>query len=93
MLTISTNIAILHIKCICINNLHDINVLLCMFKIISNVCRTPMCQEGYLIDMSRKSWAETPTNVKEDYGEEYFNAFLQVIRNASKSARPQVTEV
>nr|KAG5713568.1 hypothetical protein BaRGS_024616 [Batillaria attramentaria] len=55
--------------------------------------RTPITQEEYLINLNRKSWAETPTEVKADYGEEYFNAFLQNITCQMKRARPNVEEV
>ena len=50
-------------------------------------------QEEYLINMNRKSWAETPSAVKDDYGEEYFNAFLQNMTHQMKRARPNVDEV
>ena len=55
--------------------------------------RTPIVQEEYLINMNRKSWAETPSAVKDDYGEEYFNAFLQNMTHQMKRARPNVDEV
>ncbi|KAL8566132.1 hypothetical protein ACOMHN_005108 [Nucella lapillus] len=55
--------------------------------------RTPIVQEEYLINLNRKSWAETPSAVKEDYGEEYFNAFLQNMTQQMKRARPNVEEV
>ncbi|XP_041363765.1 17-beta-hydroxysteroid dehydrogenase type 6-like [Gigantopelta aegis] len=55
--------------------------------------RTPISQEGYLIDMNRKSWAETPTDVKNDYGEEYFESFLENITKQMRRARPNVDEV
>lgn len=43
--------------------------------------------------MNRKSWAETPSAVKDDYGEEYFNAFLQNMSHQMKRARPNLEEV
>ena len=55
--------------------------------------RTPIVEEEYLINMNRKSWAETPSAVKDDYGEEYFNAFLQNMTHQMKRARPNVDEV
>lgn len=55
--------------------------------------RTPIVQEEYLISQNRKSWAETPTAIKEDYGEEYFNAFLKNMMCQMKRARPNVEEV
>ncbi|KAK6165160.1 hypothetical protein SNE40_023604 [Patella caerulea] len=55
--------------------------------------RTPISSEEYLIDMNRKSWAETPKDIKNDYGEEYFDAFLQNITQQMKRARPHVHEV
>lgn len=55
--------------------------------------RTPIASEQYLIDSNRKSWAETPKEVKEVYGEEYFDAFLKTISSQMKRARENVEEV
>ncbi|KAK7113181.1 retinol dehydrogenase 16-like [Littorina saxatilis] len=55
--------------------------------------RTPITQEEYLINSNRKSWAETPSAIKDDYGEEYFAAFLQNMTHQMKRARPNVHEV
>jgi NAD(P)-dependent dehydrogenase (short-subunit alcohol dehydrogenase family) len=55
--------------------------------------KTPITQESYLIDHNRKSWAETPTEVRADYGEEYFDTFLKQITLSLKQARPNVQEV
>nr|KAG5713567.1 hypothetical protein BaRGS_024615 [Batillaria attramentaria] len=45
------------------------------------------------IDSNKRSWSETPTDIKEDYGEEYFNEALTKIRNSFDRARDQVDEV
>ncbi|ESP03965.1 hypothetical protein LOTGIDRAFT_110173, partial [Lottia gigantea] len=55
--------------------------------------RTPIANENYLIDQNRKSWAETPKEIRNDYGDEYFDAFLQNITDQMKRARPHVHEV
>ncbi|KAJ8318543.1 hypothetical protein KUTeg_003634 [Tegillarca granosa] len=55
--------------------------------------KTPIASEKYLIDSNRKSWAETPKEVKEVYGEEYFDAFLKTISSQMKRARANVDEV
>ncbi|KAK0058103.1 17-beta-hydroxysteroid dehydrogenase type 6 [Biomphalaria pfeifferi] len=55
--------------------------------------KTPITYENYLIDRNRKSWAETPTDVRADYGEEYFDAFLKQVKISLKQARPNVMEV
>lgn len=43
--------------------------------------------------MNRKNWAETPTEIKEDYGQEYFDAFLKTLKDHVNNARPNVDEV
>ncbi|OWF35222.1 17-beta-hydroxysteroid dehydrogenase type 6-like [Mizuhopecten yessoensis] len=55
--------------------------------------KTPIAATDYLIDTNRKSWAETPTEVKDVYGEEYFDAFLKNIEGQMKRARSNVEEV
>ncbi|CAG5126705.1 unnamed protein product [Candidula unifasciata] len=55
--------------------------------------KTPITHENYLIDHNRKSWAETPTDVREDYGEEYFDVFLKQVALSLRQARPKVQEV
>lgn len=55
--------------------------------------KTPIAATDYLIDTNRKSWAETPTEVKDVYGEEYFDAFLKSIEGQMKRARSNVDEV
>lgn len=55
--------------------------------------KTPITLENYLIDKNRKSWAETPTDVRADYGEEYFDAFLKQVAVSLRQARPNVMEV
>ncbi|XP_046339272.1 D-beta-hydroxybutyrate dehydrogenase, mitochondrial-like [Haliotis rufescens] len=67
----------------------DVNVI----TIEPGLYRTPIASENYLIDMNRKSWAETPKEVKNDYGEEYFDAFLENITQQMKRARPNTNEV
>ncbi|KAK3608185.1 hypothetical protein CHS0354_039199 [Potamilus streckersoni] len=55
--------------------------------------KTPISETDNLINMNRKSWSETPTEVKDVYGEEYFDAFLKNITEQMKRARPNVNEV
>lgn len=55
--------------------------------------RTPIADRNYLEEQNRKSWSETPPEVKEVYGEEYFDAFLTNIGEQMKRARPNVNEV
>ncbi|KAL5018574.1 hypothetical protein ScPMuIL_004296 [Solemya velum] len=55
--------------------------------------RTPITSEDYLINLNRKSWAETPTEIKNDYGEEYFDAFLKNMSEHVRRARSNVSEV
>ncbi|RUS85641.1 hypothetical protein EGW08_006587 [Elysia chlorotica] len=55
--------------------------------------KTPITYEDYLIDHNRKSWAETPTEVRKDYGEEYFDVFLKQVQLSLKQARPNLLEV
>ncbi|GFR73835.1 D-beta-hydroxybutyrate dehydrogenase, mitochondrial [Elysia marginata] len=55
--------------------------------------KTPICYADNLINHNKKSWAETPTEVKKDYGEEYFDAFLKQVTISLKQARPNVLEV
>uniref|UniRef100_A0A0B7BBX8 Uncharacterized protein n=1 Tax=Arion vulgaris TaxID=1028688 RepID=A0A0B7BBX8_9EUPU len=55
--------------------------------------KTNITDDHYLIDLNRKSWAETPTEVREDYGEEYFDTFLKQVTISLKQARPNVQEV
>ncbi|XP_064595490.1 17-beta-hydroxysteroid dehydrogenase type 6-like [Liolophura sinensis] len=55
--------------------------------------RTPISSPDYLVDMNRKNWAETPTEIKEDYGQEYFDAFLKNLKAHVNNARPNVDEV
>lgn len=55
--------------------------------------KTPIASEEYLITQNRKSWAETPSEIKEVYGEEYFESFLETITSQMKRARSNVEEV
>ena len=55
--------------------------------------RTPIAGTNYLKDYNMKSWAETPTEVKDDYGEEYFDTFLKEMEKALEMARPNLNEV
>ena len=55
--------------------------------------RTPIASEEYLINQNRKSWAETPSEIKDVYGEEYFESFLDTITCQMKRARSNVEEV
>jgi len=56
-------------------------------------CRTPISETGYLEQQNRKSWSETPTEVKDAYGDEYFDAFLKNIGTQMERAKPNVDEV
>ncbi|BFZ17507.1 hypothetical protein BsWGS_20557 [Bradybaena similaris] len=55
--------------------------------------KTAITQESYLIDHNQKSWSQTPTEVRADYGEEYFDVFLKQMSLSLKQARPNVQEV
>lgn len=55
--------------------------------------KTPIASEEYLITQNRKSWAETPSEIKDVYGEEYFESFLETITSQMKRARSNVEEV
>ncbi|XP_076072648.1 17-beta-hydroxysteroid dehydrogenase type 6-like [Mytilus galloprovincialis] len=55
--------------------------------------KTPIASEEYLITQNRKSWAETPSEIKDVYGEEYFESFLDTISKQMKRARSNVEEV
>jgi len=55
--------------------------------------KTPIAGTNYLKDYNMKSWAETPTEVKDDYGEEYFDTFLKEMEKALEMARPNLNEV
>lgn len=55
--------------------------------------RTPIVESDYLINANRRSWAETPSEVKEVYGEEYFDAFCKSISLHMRRARSNVGEV
>lgn len=66
-----------------------------MNKLTSSIflSSTPIVESDYLINANRKSWAETPSEVKEVYGEEYFDAFCQSITTHMRRARSNVGEV
>ncbi|PVD37668.1 hypothetical protein C0Q70_00267 [Pomacea canaliculata] len=55
--------------------------------------RTHIAMADPYIDANKKSWSKTPTDIREDYGEEYFDAALTKIRASLEKARPQVDEV
>lgn len=55
--------------------------------------KTPISETGYLEAQNRKSWSETPTEVKEAYGDEYFDAFLENIGTQMKRAKSNINEV
>lgn len=63
------------------------------YNILNFHSRTPIAETGYLEAQNRKSWSETPTEVKEAYGDEYFDAFLENIGMQMKRARPNIDEV
>ena len=58
-----------------------------------SVFRTPISQTDYLVEQNRRSWSETPTEVKDVYGEEYFDAFLDNITAQMDRAKSNVNEV
>lgn len=65
-------------------------------KIISlsvNCSRTPISETVYLEQQNRKSWSETPTEIKEAYGDEYFDAFIKNIGVQMERAKSNVDEV
>ena len=55
--------------------------------------RTPIAQPDYLVQQNRKSWSETPTEVKDVYGDEYFDAFIDNISQQMQRAKSNVSEV
>ncbi|KAK3090274.1 hypothetical protein FSP39_010569, partial [Pinctada imbricata] len=55
--------------------------------------KTPIAETDHLLTATRKSWAETPIEVKEVYGEEYFDAFCRSITKQMMRARSNVNEV
>ncbi|XP_076448956.1 short-chain dehydrogenase/reductase family 9C member 7-like [Babylonia areolata] len=55
--------------------------------------KTPIATADAYIHWNRQSWSQTPTDVKEDYGEEYFDAAMSKIRDSMGRARDQVEEV
>lgn len=55
--------------------------------------KTPISETSYLEAQNRKSWSETPTEVKEAYGDEYFDAFLKNIGVQMQRAKPNINEV
>lgn len=54
-------------------------------------CRTPI-SANVSSDTARR-WANTPTDIKEVYGEEYFKEFQSLIHSQMKRARNNVEEV
>lgn len=58
-----------------------------------NCFRTPISETGYLEQQNRKSWSETPTEIKEAYGDEYFDAFIKNIGIQMERAKSNVDEV
>ena len=60
---------------------------------LSRNFRTPIATADAYISWNKRSWSETPTDVKEDYGEEYFDAAMTKIRDSMGRARAQVEEV
>lgn len=64
-----------------------------LYKILNIHSRTPISETGYLEAQNRKSWSETPTEVKEAYGDDYFDAFLENIDLQMKRAKPNIDEV
>ena len=66
--------------------------LIAMFCLCKNY-RTPIAEVKLLEEQNRKSWSETPTDVKEAYGEEYFDDFLHNIGKHMDRAKPNVNEV
>ena len=58
-----------------------------------HVFRTPISQPDYLVEQNRKSWSETPTEVKDVYGDEYFDAFIDNIALQMQRAKSNVGEV
>ena len=65
----------------------------CIILLFSFVFRTPISQTDYLVEQNRKSWSETPTEVKEVYGDEYFDAFIDNISVQMERAKSNVGEV
>ncbi|KAL4239934.1 hypothetical protein ACF0H5_000730 [Mactra antiquata] len=55
--------------------------------------KTPISETKYLADQNRKSWSETPTEVKDAYGDEYFDAFLKNIDTQMQRAKSNISEV
>lgn len=59
----------------------------------SFLCRTPISETDYLVEQNRRSWSETPTEVKDVYGDEYFDAFIDNISVQMQRAKSNVGEV
>ncbi|XP_052266737.1 short-chain dehydrogenase/reductase family 9C member 7-like isoform X1 [Dreissena polymorpha] len=55
--------------------------------------KTPIAESNLLEQQNRKSWSETPPEVKDAYGDEYFDAFLKNINVQMKRAIPDTTHV
>ncbi|WAQ97307.1 DR9C7-like protein [Mya arenaria] len=55
--------------------------------------KTPISEKNVLEQQNRKSWSETPPEIKEAYGDEYFDAFIHNIDNQMKRAIPNTTYV
>lgn len=55
--------------------------------------KTPISETEYLEAQNRKSWSETPTEIKDAYGDEYFDAFLKNIGVQMQRAKPNIDEV
>ncbi|GAB1598601.1 retinol dehydrogenase 7-like [Argonauta hians] len=55
--------------------------------------RTSLINEDFIENKTRKSWAETPKDITDVYGEEYFDSFLKTIKKQMQKARSNVYEV
>ncbi|XP_014781652.1 short-chain dehydrogenase/reductase family 9C member 7 [Octopus bimaculoides] len=55
--------------------------------------KTPIVNEDSIEDKNRKCWAETPKDITDVYGEEYFDSFIKSIKTHLKRARSNVSEV
>lgn len=55
--------------------------------------KTPIASTDTLVKQYRKSWEETPVDIKDVYGEDYYDKFVTVIRKQMKRARENIDEV
>lgn len=65
----------------------------CVISIEPGLYKTLISAADAYVTSNERSWSTTPSDIKDDYGDEYFHAAMSKIRDSMDRARDRVEEV